>query len=369
MVANRGPDFAGRALGCRFSTRPFGARLPPRFRDSRDSPRVTWTRITIPSVDAVRAAVLVTDGRWFTHFRPADWRTQVDEVNFWRPMNQDRFNLVDEGGPVFFRLGAPRRAIAGFGFLAAQPSMSVDMAWEVFGERDGDLDKSAFVERISSFRRRFGADDEAMRGRLVKCLILRDAVFLPEEDWLPWDAREEWSDNIVAGKGYNLAAGPGLVLGEFLQLHGGRTPEDLQGEFTPSPEDTRLLREQMTAVREAQGTFRVRVLEAYAGRCAVTGEHALPVLDAAHITPYRGLYSNHVQNGLVLRADLHRLYDDGYVTVTPDYQFKVSQRLNDEFENGKAYYEMAGRRLLVPERQELRPSRVALEWHAETVFR
>ena len=194
-------------------------------------------------------------------------------------------------------------------------------------------------------------------------------MFLPEEDWLPWDTREGWSDNNVSVKGYDLAEGAGQVLADFLQLHGGSTPRDLTGDFVPFADDSRVLREQLRVVREAQGTFRVRVLDAYGGRCAVTGEHALPVLDAAHITPYRGLESNHIQNGLVLRADLHRLYDDGYVTVTPDHKLRVSRRLNEEFENGKAYYEMEGRSVLLPTRAELRPSRAALEWHAETLFR
>jgi putative restriction endonuclease len=154
-----------------------------------------------------------------------------------------------------------------------------------------------------------------------------------------------------------------------LRICGGLAPPDLVGEFEPSAEDTRTLREEGRIVREAQGTFRVRLLEAYGRQCAVTREHALPVLDAAHITPYRGAQSNHVQNGLVLRADLHRLYDDGYITVTPDHRLEVSRRLKDEFENGKVYYEMAGRVVAVPNRPELRPSRAALEWHAEKVFR
>ena len=80
----------------------------------------------------------------------------------------------------------------------------------------------------------------------------------------------------------------------------------------------------------------------------MTGENAVPVLEAAHIQPYMGPASNHLQNGLVLRSDLHRLYDAGYVTVTPDLRLEVSGRLREEFENGKAYYEMAGRPVRPP---------------------
>jgi predicted restriction endonuclease len=95
----------------------------------------------------------------------------------------------------------------------------------------------------------------------------------------------------------------------------------------------------------------------------------VPVLDAAHIQPYLGLASNHLQNGLLLRSDLHRLYDLGYVTVTPSLRLEVSSRLRSEFDNGKVYYSMDGHPVQVPERPSERPSRAALEWHAEHIFR
>jgi putative restriction endonuclease len=72
---------------------------------------------------------------------------------------------------------------------------------------------------------------------------------------------------------------------------------------------------------------------------------------------------------MLLRADLHRLYDAGYVTVTPDLRFEVSRRLKDEFDNGRTYYDLAGRALVVPIAQSSRPSPEALRWHAENVFR
>ena len=114
----------------------------------------------------------------------------------------------------------------------------------------------------------------------------------------------------------------------------------------------------------------MRVLDAYGRRCAVTGERALPALEAAHIQPYRGPASNHIQNGLALRADFHRLYDRGYVTVTPEHRFQVSHRLKEDFDNREAYYRLGGRQLIVlPPDPSERPSRQALEWHASKVFR
>ena len=84
------------------------------------------------------------------------------------------------------------------------------------------------------------------------------------------------------------------------------------------------------------------VTDAYNRRCAVTGERTLPVLQAAHIKPYAESGPNRVSNGLLLRSDLHILFDRGYVTINRDYRLEVSPRIREEFENGRQYYAMAG---------------------------
>ena len=77
--------------------------------------------------------------------------------------------------------------------------------------------------------------------------------------------------------------------------------------------------------------------ETYGGACAVTHEHTGPVLEAAHIMPYARGGEHRVNNGLLLRRDLHRLYDRGYVSITPDYVFLVGESLREEFQNGRSY--------------------------------
>lgn len=203
----------------------------------------------------------------------------------------------------------------------------------------------------------------------MSCLVLRDAVFLPQSQWLPWGLNEGWSPNIVSYKGYDLIADAGQALNAPLRgAHPDPVP-DLQPAFEMLKEDARRYAAAVRAERQGQGTFRLRLLRAYGNQCAVTGEHAIPVLEAAHIQPYLGPASNHPQNGIVLRSDLHRLYDRGYVTVTPDLRLEVSPRLRDEFENGKHYYEMEGRSVHVPRERQLLPSAQALEWHAQNIFR
>jgi putative restriction endonuclease len=121
--------------------------------------------------------------------------------------------------------------------------------------------------------------------------------------------------------------------------------------------------------RLGQGGFRVLVSDAYSRRCTVTGEKTFPVLEAAHIRPVSKGGEHRVSNGLLLRADIHKLFDLGYVTVSPAGQFRVSSQLREEWQNGLVYYALEKASIRVPESQDLRPDRVLLEWHGDEVFR
>lgn len=120
--------------------------------------------------------------------------------------------------------------------------------------------------------------------------------------------------------------------------------------------------------RIGQGIFRVQVLDAYDRACAVTQEHSLPVLDAAHIRPFADGGPNSPSNGIALRTDLHRLFDRGYVTVDEDERLVVGQRLKLDFDNGRSYYSLSGQPLKLPAEPALRPSPAALAWHRDQVF-
>jgi hypothetical protein len=83
------------------------------------------------------------------------------------------------------------------------------------------------------------------------------------------------------------------------------------------------------ALRRGQPAFRKALLDAYGSTCAVTRSRVPEVLEAAHISPYLGTQTNVVTNGLLLRADVHTLFDLFLVTVTPGLVVKVSPRLAD----------------------------------------
>jgi putative restriction endonuclease len=121
--------------------------------------------------------------------------------------------------------------------------------------------------------------------------------------------------------------------------------------------------------RLGQGAFRVLVTDLYQRRCAVTKERTLPALEAAHIRPYGGGGDHEAQNGLLLRRDIHILFDSGYVTVTPSLHFEVSRRIKEEFENGRHYYALHGKPINVPKDTKLQPDTGALSWHNEHCYR
>ena len=121
--------------------------------------------------------------------------------------------------------------------------------------------------------------------------------------------------------------------------------------------------------RLGQGAFRLLVTDAYQRRCAVTGERTLPVLDAAHIRPYAELGPHRLENGILLRKDLHALFDAGYVTVTPSLELRVSRRIREEFENGRDSYALEGSWVRLPRPPGPPPSAEYLEWHGDAVYR
>ncbi len=76
----------------------------------------------------------------------------------------------------------------------------------------------------------------------------------------------------------------------------------------------------------------------------MSGEHTVPVLQPSHIKPFANVEHHEISNGLALRSDIHTLFDLGYVTVTPDYRFKVSDRLKEDFDNGEITHTRSGGR-------------------------
>lgn len=105
-------------------------------------------------------------------------------------------------------------------------------------------------------------------------------------------------------------------------------------------------------------------------RCGITGEKTLPVLETAHIKPYSMVGPNLTSNGLLLRSDMHILFDKGYITITDRNKVEVSRRIREEYENGRAYYFYHGKELHhLPSNMADRPEQAFLEWHQQEIYK
>lgn len=126
-----------------------------------------------------------------------------------------------------------------------------------------------------------------------------------------------------------------------------------QDEYNPDGTDRRPVVERQIRERRGQREFRDALLKRYGGRCLVTGCKVLAVLEAAHINPYRGEQDNHTENGLLLRSDIHTLFDLNLLGIEPDgLQVELSAKITNE------YGGFAGMVLDCP--AECRPSQEAL---------
>jgi|GEM_PF-1314292 len=117
---------------------------------------------------------------------------------------------------------------------------------------------------------------------------------------------------------------------------------------------------QAVALREGQPRFRAELLEAYGSRCAITGCQVIAILEAVHIQPYAfgGVSTNRTDNGLLLRADLHTLFDKGLIWVDSHYRLHIAPVLE-----GSEYAEFEGRKLHLPEESAHHPHPTFLALH------
>ena len=224
------------------------------------------------------------------------------------------------------------------------------------------------LDELRRWIRRYRREDDSL-DPVIGCNILAEPFFLPRAAWVP--VPTSWAPNIVQGKTYDSESAEGRELWNAVQAARATTRGVEQTTLENIETDNnRYGAEYLARGRLGQGAFRVLVTDAYGRRCAVTGEKTLPVLEAAHIRPFSLNGPHRVSNGLLLRSDLHKLFDLGYVTVTPELHLEVSQRLKSEWQNGREYYAHHGRALQVqPAAPENSPGREFLVWHNENRFR
>jgi putative restriction endonuclease len=304
------------------------------------------------------AYVGITDWDWFSQLRK---QGLLDEVNFWQP-HPHSFRALAPGEPFLFKLHSPRHRIAGIGFFARYATLPVSVAWEAFGPKNGAQSLMEMRQRVERYRKAAPSPTEDYE---VGCIMLEQPTFFDEPDWI--DA-PDWKMPIQTGRGYRLDQAPGQSLWERARLLVASQPTGLGVVSVREPVGPRYGAPVFVLPRLGQGSFQAAIIDAYARKCAITGERVLPVLEAAHIKDYAEGGEHRVDNGLLLRRDLHALFDRGYFTVSPKMDVVVSKRLKDQFHNGEEYLALTGHKLHSPARLADRPNAEFLDWHNQHRF-
>lgn len=324
-----------------------------------------------------------TDSDWFSFLS----RERPEEINFWQPGGRAPFVGRPVGMPFFFRLKSPVNAIVGGAYFTTFSRVSTRMAWDVFGIGNGCGDFPTLLAKINAYNRQKGITPDVRGDREIGCSVLINPFFLEPSRWV----RDipAWEGPIVVGKTYDTDTPDGRLLwdrvvsamavndvfqqpaiGDIADRAPGQPSAPAPGLIIDGPPNApKFGAPTLVAPRLGQGAFRVMVTDAYDRKCAITGESTLIALEAAHIRPYSDIGGHEVKNGMLLRADFHKLFDAGLVGVTPDYNIHVSPLIREQYYNGKAYYRLDNQRLSVlPRDPLLRPDRDHLEWHYDNVF-
>jgi putative restriction endonuclease len=302
----------------------------------------------------------VTDNKWFNYLN----QIAPEDINFWQPGGTQAFKVLQQGEPFLFKLKSPYNAIGGIGFFSSHTFLPINIAWDVFGNRNGCKTFLQFKEMIIRYR-----NDKANSNPSIGCIVLTNPIFFRKEDWI--DVTPYWSKSgIVQGKSFETETDEGKQLWEKINrvLH-----RYIEPSLSRTVEEQLMLDDTEWAgygssvlqkVRVGQGAFRVLVTDAYSRRCSISGEKTLPVLEAAHIKPYKEQGPHIISNGLLLRSDLHKLFDNGYITITKEFRVEVSKAIKEEFENGREYYQYHGKELLyLPVKAIDKPNTRFIEWH------
>ena len=243
--------------------------------------------------DFYRIVVGSTDPDWFRFLRS---HAEVQEVNFWRPGVTSM--RTAKGAPWLFLLRGTNE-IWGCAFFAAFSLMPIGVAWETFGRQTAMKILGHCIKKISRLK---GTAESAVGS--IGCAVL---------------SNPEYFDTPINYASVGRMYGP-IKSFDARSAQGAQLRTEIAARLQRQPEASAIIgggvgKPVLVVPRLGQAAFRIELEKQYQTRCAVTGERTRPVLDAAHIKQFSIVKEHALPNGLLLRKDIHRLFDDGYVTV------------------------------------------------------
>lgn len=249
-------------------------------------------------------------------------------------------------------LRSPIRKIGGYGEFRRYQELTASAAWAQYGRGNGVSSSAELAAKVRGFAERRSALPVAV-DPLIGCVELGGLLLLPDDQFV------------------DLTRTSHLFPRQVVKLKYFRDPDELAtqvgGVATSSPfvlvsgkADRRLA---FRKDRPGQAAFRKAVLANFKNRCCITDEAVTGLLEASHIQPYINPASDHPQNGLCLRVDLHRLYDDGFIDIDVTGRVTTSSKLA-----GTSYAALHGTTARLPTSSSICPSAAALAFHRSSVF-
>lgn len=311
--------------------------------------------------------IINTDPHWFSFVFSRGLKNPV----FWRkrPSSPNRAAVVP-GNPIFFRVTHSNPpVISAHGVLAGVHVSTLTEAFRLYDHRLGYPTMEEMINSSATWT----SGVRLQPGTRIYCMeisnfqVVKDIRTDTELEGLGIDFDHR---HVVTGKELDAVQTTALLnyaqlmeerpVGSLVSFIDHNITSDAVDEFNPqNTQDAREKIARLVAKRRGQPEFRKKLLAAYSSRCAITGCDAVAALEAAHIVPYRGPHTNHVTNGLLLRADLHTLFDLGLIAIDSDTMTVIVHPDLAATE----YKSIAGKPIALPKNRQQRPNKEALDMH------
>lgn len=294
--------------------------------------------------------IALTDFDWYSFLNNSNINNQV---NFWTPTPWN-VKKMEVGDKVYFLLKKKYgRKICGFGSFVKYETKDISGAWSEYGLGNGVQNLDELRYRVQKYTDKNSKTGYKGNNHIIGCLILNKICFLPEDEQKPPDYYG-WNIpiNVVKYKyindtNFNVYTGNEKSSNNFYLVDKSKSGYILN----------------KCKERKGQSKFRTDLMMAYNYRCCITGESTSETLQAAHIQEYISKESNNIQNGILLRIDLHMLFDAGLITLNENFEVCISPHLTS-----KNYTQYSGKKISLPTKKYW-PSKEAIKWHNENVFR
>lgn len=291
-----------------------------------------------------------TDNRWV---RLLSEKTYLTRVNFWTPTPWN-VRSIELGSRFYFMMKAPIRKIGGHASYGGYLNHTVSNAWKEFGLGNGVTSLDEMRSRIVEYAAKRAKDWEETTDPEIGCILLDDPVFYEEKDFFtPEEFGVSFKREIVKYKTYAEVDPFGVTEALAAADSGFLLVPGSANKTSTSKKD-----------RKQEAVFRKLIRGVYGEQCCISAGSELSVLEAAHIQPYVDERSNHIQNGLLLRTDLHRLFDNGLIALDDDRCVILSPELRDP-----EYQKFQGQQIRLPRLSKDIPSLEAIRAHRKFVFR